>query len=281
MTRADLYLLAKPLLPKFLRNRLRLLYWKLYSRAVFKDWHMFQSVSIEISVYCNRTCSYCPNTDHKTPREFMSDAVFSKVLDRLWEVRWPGIVDFIFYNEPLLDPTLEQKVRAVKDAAPDCLPRITTNGDALTEDKLRRLVDAGVVSFYVTRHVPSDKRWDDRINALASKYPRHVTVTDIREVEEKVGLWNRAGLVKVKKEYKTASCRAPEGSLNIDRHGNVLLCCCDYFHAHKMGNVREQSLLKIWSGERFARIRAKLRRGVAELEICKNCILRTSGEAAK
>ena len=162
----------------------------------------------------------------------------------------------------------------MKAAAPRCLPRVTTNGDALTEALLLRLVGAGVVAFYITRHVPPKPGWDERILALRAKYPHLVTVTDIEEIERTVGLWTRAGLVKVKKEFKVDSCRAPEGTLTIDRNGDVLLCCCDYFHKNKQGNVRDSGLLEIWRSARFADVRANLRRGVAVLDICKNCVLR-------
>lgn len=274
MTRAQLFQFTKPFLPRWLRDRLRLSYQHLHTLIRYGDWHCFQSISLEVSVYCNRTCSYCPNTSHETPREFMGEKVFTKALERMREIRYAGIVDFIFYNEPLLDPRLPDLVQRIKQACPSSLPRVTTNGDALSEDMLLRLTRAGVISFYVTRHVPVKPGWDDRINALARKYPQFMTVTDIMEVSRKVGLWNRAGLVKVEKEYKVNACHAPVGALTIDRNGDVLLCCCDYFHQNKQGNIMNQGILEIWRGAQFKNVRKNLRRGVALLDICKNCILR-------
>jgi len=274
MNRATLFQAVKPFLPKLVRDRLRVSYQQASNWLRYGDRFFFLSVTMEISVFCNRTCTYCPNTDHATPREFMAPDVFELALKRLTELRWHGIVDFIFYNEPLLDPSLPEKVRRVKQAAPDCLPRITTNGDALTAALAEDLLEAGVVAFYVTRHVPVKPGWDERIEALRRRWPRHITVMDIMEVQRKVGLWNRAGLVKVEKEFKVKSCRAPEGAITIDRNGDVLLCCCDYFHANKFGNIRDKNLEEIWRGQRFRTVRENLRRGVALLDICKNCILR-------
>jgi len=240
----------------------------------YGEWNFFKSISLEVSVYCNRTCSYCPNTDNVTPREFMSEEVFTTALKRMQEIQYAGIVDFIFYNEPLLDPRLPELVRRVKEAVPNSLPRVTTNGDALTEDLLLKLTKAGVLTFYVTRHVPVKPGWDDRINMLSKKYPQYMTVSDIMKIQADIGLWNRAGLVKVEKEYKVSTCNAPEGAFVIDRFGNVPLCCCDYFRKNAQGNIMKQSILEIWQASEFARIRKNLHKGVAVLEICKNCILR-------
>lgn len=204
----------------------------------------------------------------------MSEEVFETALKRMQEIRYAGIVDFIFYNEPLLDPRLPDLVTRVKAALPNCLPRVTTNGDALTEDLLLRLTKAGVLTFYVTRHVPVKPGWNERIEMLLKKYPQYVTLTDIMEVQAKVGLWNRAGLVKVEKEFKVNSCHAPEGAFVIDRFGNVPLCCCDYFRKNAQGNIMKQGILEIWRGAGFAGVRQNLHKGVAVLDICKNCILR-------
>ncbi len=274
MTLGQVFVATKPYLPRRLRNWLRISYQHLHSWFRYGEWNFYQCISLEVSVFCNRTCSYCPNTSYETPREFMSEEVFSTAIKRMQDIRYAGIVDFIFYNEPLLDPRLPELVKRVKDALPKCLPRVTTNGDPLTEDLLLRLVKAGVLAFYVTRHVPVKPGWDDRINMLAKKYPQYVTVTDIMEIQAQVGLFTRAGLVKVEKEYKVKSCRAPEGAMHIDRYGEALLCCCDYFRKHSQGNIMNQGILEIWRGAEFARIRRNLNKGVAVLDICKNCILR-------
>jgi MoaA/NifB/PqqE/SkfB family radical SAM enzyme len=204
----------------------------------------------------------------------MSEEVFETALKRMQEIRYAGIVDFIFYNEPLLDPRLPELVERLKAAVPNCLPRVTTNGDALTEALLLRLTKAGVLTFYVTRHVPVKPGWNERIEMLVKKYPQYITLTDIMEIQAKTGLWTRAGLVKVEKEYKVKSCYTPEGALVIDRNGEALLCCCDYFHKHSQGNIMKQGILEIWRGYEFTRIRRNLHKGVPILDICKNCILR-------
>lgn len=93
-----LYHAAKPLLPRRATDAMRKLYQAAVSFLRYGELHMFQSVSLEISVYCNRTCSYCPNVDNATPREFMSEQVLEAALGRLREIRWSQVVDFIFYN---------------------------------------------------------------------------------------------------------------------------------------------------------------------------------------
>jgi Iron-sulfur cluster-binding domain len=201
-------------------------------------------------------------------------------IKRMKEINYTGIVDFIFYNEPLLDPSLPDKVSRVKAEVPGCLPRVTTNGDALTEDRLISLVRAGVISFYVTRHVPTSDKWDERMAYLAQKYPQYVTVTDIMDVQKQMGLSNRAGLVSVDKKYTVDACSVPDSALTIDRFGKIPLCCCDYFRTEVQGDIMKQGILEIWRGENFQRIRRDLQQGKVATKLCTNCILRpkTSGE---
>ena len=239
----------------------------------YGDWNLFRTVSIEISQHCNRSCPYCPNALYPRPKRFMADALYKRIVERLQEMQWNGVVDFIFYNEPLLDPRVPQLVRQLKASVPNCIPRIVSNGDLLTEALFRELIDAGVERFWISRHQPVPDGWDARMRSFQEEHPGLLAVTDLLEVQEKQGLHTRAGLVKVDKEFKAPICTTPESAQHIDIEGNLLLCCNDYHRAHPMGNIKTGSILDIWNGINYSTLRSELRSGRACLDICKQCLL--------
>ena len=240
----------------------------------YGDSHFPRSFSIEISKFCNRTCSYCPNSIHETPKENISNENYEKFISRLAEIKWNGVVDFIFYNEPLLHPDIVGLVRRLKQVVPWCLPRIITNGDVLCSPLARDLINEGVFNFWVTRHVPVKPHWDARMADLQVEFPGYVTVTDIMDVQAKQGLHTRAGMVKVENEYKVDSCHSSQSCQHFDINLKALLCCNDYHKVHGFGNLNEKSIMEIWNDKSYRRIRNELREGITKLPICKNCIVR-------
>lgn len=269
--------IANRVLPTRIRRPIASSTMRLINWARYRDPYFFRAVSIEISKWCNRTCSYCPNSSFKTPKEFMPIELFDVALGRLQEIRWRGFVDYIFYNEPLADPRLVDLVARTKKALPHASPRIISNGDMLTEALAERLINAGVTSFIVTRHIPEKEGWRQRVQAVASKWPRYFTVLNSPgEV-----LWsNRGGLVDPEDFVPFTSCDAPENSLVITINGDVVLCCNDYHREHVVGNVQKKSLLEIWRTPWYEKVRKEVRDGHARLPICKACFGLPTGKPA-
>ncbi len=121
-------------------------------RVLFKN--NVESVTIEVNSKCNRKCWFCPNSllDRYSENKMMPDMLFQKIISELKEINYSEIITYSFYNEPLLDENLEDKIRFVKKMLPKCKQLITTNGDFLTEKRLDSLIDAGldylIVSVY-------------------------------------------------------------------------------------------------------------------------------------
>ena len=53
--------------------------------------------------------------------------------------------------------------------------------------------------------------------------------------------------------------------------GLVAPCCFDKDVTHRLGDVKEESLHKIWEGGAYDDFRTKLLKGRSEIDICKNC----------
>ncbi|MGO9477236.1 MAG: SPASM domain-containing protein, partial [Limisphaerales bacterium] len=196
---------------------------------------------------------------------------FKQFLKRLREINWAYAVDYHFYGEPMLHPNLESLVRQTVEASPRAKPRVFTNGDFLTEEKLLGLVKAGVFCFNVSRHPPYRDEWDQRMRHLLDKYSQFVRCNDpaLRELS------NRGGLVQLKISDQAhmwqKGCHAPSVNLGVSSRGDYLFCCADYLEKNVLGNIFAQSIVEAWQREPFKTHRENARKSNPTLPICKAC----------
>jgi GTP 3',8-cyclase len=246
--------------------------YKLFSRVSnfirYRDPYFFRSVAIEISTDCNRTCNYCPNVLEGTPTEFMSEDIFNKVIKDLQSIKYSGVINYHFYNEPLLDKRLPEFIRYVRKHLPHCVNRVFSNGDFLTLDLADELIDAGVSDLNITIHDYNGEKLLKKLSPVIGKYPGYVSITSLHSKP----LLNRGGAIEVDLLDEKDTCVDPLGVLQVDYKGNVLLCCNDYYRKHSFGNITNKKIMQIWQGDEFSRLRQELRRGIAKLEICRVCM---------
>jgi hypothetical protein len=241
-------------------------WWK-YGDATFP-----RIISIEINSHCNRMCSYCPNSVAPQKARLMDEETLDTIIRRLSEIKWAGVVDFIFFSEPLLHPRLPAIIERVKLACPKCIPRICTNGDLLDEDIIIKLMNAGLTRIYCMRHNPAPPLWKENIEQLDSRFPGMFVLMDIDEVTQESGLCDFAGLVTVPKSRPLQSfCDIQGHCAQIDIDGNWIICCIDYAKTYYHGSLKRDGFLKIWREPAFVKLRAELNRGIARLPVCKKC----------
>ena len=57
---------------------------------------MFDGISIETTTYCNRRCSYCPNSTfdrgEKKNEKLMEVWLFKKIIDELRDIKYKSII---------------------------------------------------------------------------------------------------------------------------------------------------------------------------------------------
>jgi len=235
-------------------------------------------MTIEINSHCNRACSYCPNFIAPQAARLIKPEVFRKIVDRIAEIDYAGVVDFIFFSEPTLHPKLAEYMAHLTERAPRCIPRISTNGDFLTETSVQRLLDAGINRIYAMRHLPTPEGWPERIARLSDRFPGLFVRMDIEQVETTVGLNHYGGLVKVRHLMKPetnsvgkAVCRVHAHLAQFTIDGDWDLCCTDFGKTYRFGNLLDQSIMEIWNQPAFVAIRRGLRDGRPPLPICKSC----------
>ena len=237
-------------------------------------------ITIEINSHCNRACTYCPNVVAPQTAKLINPADFEIIAKRIGDIKYTGVVDFIFFSEPTLHKRLAEYISIVKKYTPHCLPRISTNGDFLTHESVESYVKAGLDRVYVMRHVPTPEGWVERIQKLATEFPGVFTVMDIEELEKSIGLNNYGGVVDIQKVLDggkntdgSPSCKVHQHIAQITVTGDWNLCCTDFAKTYKFGNLIETDILTIWRSKRFTQMRADLRAGKAVLQVCKDCFI--------
>lgn len=224
-----------------------------------------KSIQIQTIDYCNRKCTWCPNSKmEKSPSNLMPWEVFKKILFDLAVANYTGAIHLYLMAEPLCDPRMKELVRETRLAFPSNEIMISTNGDYLNKDLASELLDAGLTWIAVSYY--------DNCNDKLSK------ITDKRVVKTSVGalrmeFYNRAGHVP------HVACISPMVSCNwvfdkayINYRGDVILCCSDYDYEVVFGNVVEDPFYNIYNGVKYNEYRDAHRAGRGkEMPLCKNC----------
>lgn len=88
------------------------------------------------------------------------------------------------------------------------------------------------------------------------KYSRYVRLKD--------------GTYRVKNTLDNHCWRMWSGCV-ITHDGLVVPCCFDKDATHRMGDLKEERLVRIWNGERYRAFRGALFKSRGEIDICANC----------
>ncbi len=101
-------------------------------------------LDIETYNVCNLRCVMCPYPDMTREKVLMSMELFKKVIDDATTNRIKGVC-LNFYNEPLLDPLLFERINYAKSKGLNVM--FNSNGCLLTEEKTNALLDSGLDSI--------------------------------------------------------------------------------------------------------------------------------------
>ncbi len=236
------------------------------------------SIEISINGACNRRCFFCPRVDEKEYPNILNSLNFEtykKLIKDLKNINFLGRISFSGFCEPLLTKNLNQYVELARKELKDIQIEIVTNGDPIIakngKEKLKNLFKVGLnncrVSLYDGPHQIK----------IFEKIKKELSLTDNQLIIRKrylgpdesygITISNRAGSVSLKndhfelkplKEPLKQSCYYPFYKVLIDNNGDVLICSNDWKKEEIVGNITKESLIKIWSNEKFSTIRKKL-----------------------
>jgi radical SAM protein with 4Fe4S-binding SPASM domain len=243
-----------------------------YLRHDFLD--MFSTFFIETATACNRKCSYCPNSKFErgllTNMKKMEKELFYKVVNELSDLKWTGLIQPYFYNEPLLDDRLPDLIEYTRAKLPTCFITIATNGDLLRIDLYDRLVKSGASEFVITQHQKEESETVCELKKHREKYGTGGVRVNYRKLEWITG---RGGLVELSQEIsRPKRCEIPLSGTGVNYNGDVIFCCEDYFNTIKLGNIKDEKLVDVWRKSNYRQLREEVRQGIFMSEICRRCL---------
>jgi len=129
------------------------------------------SVEIETISTCNRKCDYCPVSKLAGRKTKLPEDIFFSLIDNLFEMGFIGQIGTAMLCEPLLDSRTIKLFAYVRKVMPYVKTHLVTNGDLLTYDKCKELLDNSFTSIRITEHDDEYDKYDE-IAAFVNDYPQ-------------------------------------------------------------------------------------------------------------
>ena len=156
-------------------------------------------VQIQTSTRCNAACGMCPYPEITGEAGFrhklMSESLFIDIVRQLQGKGVQRLALFLM-NEPLLDKRLPDWIHLARKQLPQTELTLFSNGSALTEKMLYRLVDAGLDELTVSVHGFEAKTYERVMKKL--KYERV-----LRNLQLAVDAYNDGKLANLRLHFVT------------------------------------------------------------------------------
>ncbi|HCC34654.1 MAG TPA: radical SAM protein [Ruminococcaceae bacterium] len=239
---------------------------------------LFTAVEIETINRCNGSCSFCPVNRHLDKREFkkMTDQLFNKIIDELYELEYDGTLSLFSNNEPFLDKRLEGFAEIARHRLPHARMVLYTNGTLLSLERFRTVItflDELIIDNY-NNHL----RLNEPVKAI------HEYCKQNSELNKKVKIFirkdneilsSRGGQAPNKANTQTIPliCLQPFRQFIVRPDGRISLCCNDPLGKYTLGDISTQTMQEVWHSQRYLEIRDILSsdNGREKLELCRNC----------
>lgn len=265
-----------------------------------------ERIEMETHSYCNRRCTYCPNVigDRIGPNQRIDPAIWEKLISGLEEIDYDKFLVMNYYNEPLADLAILDRIREARSRVPKCRIMIYTNGDYLEPKLIDDLADAGLDYMHISIHLKRDDKYSDlyvlnRINEVSVRMgiparflqvrvnefvlanaPHKKLEIEIRGINFQSHGTDRGGLIP---EITTASKRATPCSFVFSHFvmgfdGSIAPCChirndrpehADYVY----GNLRDfDSIFQAFTSAKAAAWRRELGGSQEKRSPCDTCM---------
>lgn len=234
------------------------------------------AIELNITELCSRRCGFCPRFDpsvYKNQNLNMSIETIVSLAEKCEHEKYVGDITIAGFGEPMLHPNLLEIIRTIRRHGANHITLIT-NGDFLTPDSLKELVSVGLSKVVVSCYDGPESMDKFEKLFLGSEIEYHIKKLwgDFDKIVKKNDFNSRTGLVPIKSNHVGKQCYLPFYKLLIDWNGEVILCSNDWHRKEKgLGNINDESLKKIWFGEKLQLIRGNLKDGNRCGNACKDC----------
>ena len=269
------------------------------------------SLQIEVTNYCNISCTCCPRESLTREKGYMELPLFRKIID---DAAAAGIkrVHLYLHGEPLLHPEIIEMIRYVK--AKRMGISLATNGMLLDRKTAKALLSSGinnadhimfsllgfsktvhekimrgVVHENVVRNVFDflELRKTRRINGPVIEAVMYQLADNGHERNDFVKFWrgivdNVRWIGTVSEQYaqygkgtratRSRTCKDLWQRMTIFWNGDVTSCCADLNGESLVGNLREQNITEVWQANALTKIKTLHReKRFREIHLCANC----------
>lgn len=197
---------------------------------------------VEISNFCNLTCSYCPHPSQSRPKGNMSFSTFVDVVELASQCEQKDLF-LNNFGEPLLHPELFEFISYAKTKEIEC--NFITNGILIDEAMAWRLYELGVRDIYLSEHLVGQK---ERIQEMLKEnsIPLSIVYTYNPHKQEKHDWAGQVAsttksirtLISTKKQYKPCIFETKKRVV-ILWDGSINTCCIDVNGTGIVGSVKD------------------------------------------
>lgn len=236
-------------------------------------------VDVNTTELCNRTCVFCPRHDPEVfPNRHlrMTKEGAITIAKKLQDIDYSGTIAISGFGENLLNPELNDIIKAFREHCPNSFIECNTNGDPLTEKKVQRLIDSGLDCLNINLYDGPEQM--EKFNTMLKNIPENKFKYRAHWKTEDYGIIynNRSGVVKWFKrdeleDVKNKPCYYTFYKLFVDWNGDILFCANDWGRTRVVGNLLQQSVTEIWMGKEMKKVRMKLSKGQRDFKPCDTC----------
>lgn len=239
-----------------------------------------QRIEINCVELCNRTCVFCPRSNptvYPNQNLHMEVSTINNMCVGLREIGYGGRITFSGMGEPLLHRNIFELLIPIKKQVKN-LERlqVITNGDKLTTDIIKQLIDCGVDRIEVNLYDGPEQV--DHYNNMFDGYTEYMHLRHHyhgEDVTYGLTLNNRAGAVEMGESvtsYNDKACYLPFYKMVINWNGDLLLCAQDWLHeSNLMININETKIVDAWLSTELTKYRDMLKSNKRCVTPCDKC----------
>lgn len=234
------------------------------------------AVNVEISTDCNYACKFCPQSSYRRPPQYMTRESFELLLRRLAEIDFRNMLVLSVNNEPFLHPLILDFFDMAAVAVPKAKVVAISNGSLLTKEHLCRL--SKIVpqpSLTIDDYTP-DHHVARRISLWLGELGGRSLPVKIVERSMDEELSNRAGNQPMRnprvEDLQDIVCTWMFMGMFVNPELQAFLCCSDYRYEMICGDLRNESLMSVWTGPVYQSVRKRMlssRR--RQIHLCSRC----------
>ena len=258
-------------------------------------------LQIELNNTCNGRCGMCAIPHMIRPRGIMSDVLFEKILKEADALGVEYVTPFL-HGEPFMRQDFVEKLHKINECVPNAKITIFTNASMLDENKVAALCNVKNIDQIVFSFPGGNKQaYEDttglnfensvfnikRAFRILKDFNLRISMPRSEQNRDSENdfavLWNgyphsaydtynylgdaRGSLAPCCYEQ----CDRAFRTMTVLFDGRVCLCCMDAEGRFIMGDLSKESIIDVWNGKRFMKLREE--HGCCRLacEPCRRC----------